>query len=78
MKITTFVTALILTASNAALAAPAKESNEDAVKTRVAEFTTAFNKADAKVLAAMFTDDATLINPAGKTAKGPARRATSA
>jgi uncharacterized protein (TIGR02246 family) len=72
MKITTFVTALILTASSAALAAPAKESSEDAVKTRVAEFATAFNKADAKVLAAMFTDDATLINPAGKTAKGPA------
>jgi uncharacterized protein (TIGR02246 family) len=71
MKITTLVAALILAVSIPALAAP-KEKDEDAIKARVAEFAAAFNKADAKVLAAMFSDDATLVNPVGKSAKGPA------
>jgi uncharacterized protein (TIGR02246 family) len=72
MKIMTLVTALILTASIPALAAPPKETAEDAIKARVAEVSAAFNKGDTKVFAAMCTDDATLINPVGKTAKGPA------
>jgi uncharacterized protein (TIGR02246 family) len=60
---------LLPTAS--ALAAP-KVSDEDAVKARVAEFIALFNKGDAKALSAFFTDDATLVNPAGKSGKGPA------
>jgi uncharacterized protein (TIGR02246 family) len=72
MKITTLVAALILTTAIPALAGPPKEKDEDAIKARVAEFNAAFNKGDAKVLAAMFTDDATLVNPLGKSAKGPA------
>jgi uncharacterized protein (TIGR02246 family) len=58
-----------LTAATPARAA-AKE--EDAIKARVAEFIATFNKGDAKAVAAFFTDDATLVNPIGITAKGNA------
>jgi uncharacterized protein (TIGR02246 family) len=46
--------------------------DEDAIKARVAEFIAAFNKGDAKAAAAFWTDDATLVNPAGVKGKGPA------
>jgi uncharacterized protein (TIGR02246 family) len=66
----TLILATLLPAASA-LGAP-KEKDEDAVKARVADFIALFNKGDAKAMSAFFTDDATLVNPAGKSAKGPA------
>jgi uncharacterized protein (TIGR02246 family) len=60
--------AIALTAGHAFAAS----KDEDAIKARVAEFIAAFNKGDAKATAAFFADDATLVNPAGVKAKGPA------
>jgi uncharacterized protein (TIGR02246 family) len=71
----TMVTALILaTFASLAYATPARAASkdEDAVKARVAEFIAAFNKGDAKVAAAFFTDDAMLVNPVGISGKGNA------
>jgi uncharacterized protein (TIGR02246 family) len=65
------VLALVTTASLAGTAAAASK-DEDAVMARVTEFTEAFNKGDAKAAAAFWTEDATLVNPAGVTGKGPA------
>src|SRR6185503_865171 len=52
--------------STVALAAPKKDATADVQATldKVAE---AFNKSDAKAAAALFTDDATVINPVGDT-----------
>ena len=60
--------AVALTAGHAFAAS----KDEDAIKARVAEFIAAFNKGDAKAMAAFFADDATLVNPAGVKGKGPA------
>jgi uncharacterized protein (TIGR02246 family) len=60
--------AVALTAGHAFAAS----KDEDAIKARVAEFIATFNKGDAKGTAAFFADDATLVNPIGMRAKGPA------
>jgi uncharacterized protein (TIGR02246 family) len=67
----TLVAALVLFSSSVVMAAP-KQSDEDAVKARVAEFVALFNKGDAKGMTAFFTDDATLVNPAGMKGTGSA------
>jgi uncharacterized protein (TIGR02246 family) len=66
--IMTIRTLLLATAVSLALPAPtraASSKDEDAVKARVADFIAAFNKGDSKALRAFWTDDATLVNPAG-------------
>jgi uncharacterized protein (TIGR02246 family) len=45
---------------------------EDVIRARHDEFVAAWNRHDAKALAAMWADDGDLINPAGVHAKGPA------
>jgi uncharacterized protein (TIGR02246 family) len=67
----TLIAALVLFTASTVVAAP-KEKDEDAIKARVAEFIALFNKGDAKGMAAIFTDDATLVNPAGVKATGHA------
>jgi uncharacterized protein (TIGR02246 family) len=67
----TLVTALVLFSSSVVVAAP-KASEEDAVKARVADFIAVFNKGDAKAASGFFADDATLVNPVGIKATGPA------
>jgi uncharacterized protein (TIGR02246 family) len=67
----TLVAALVLFSSSVALAAP-KQSEEDAIKARVADFIATFNKGDAKGLTAFFAPDATLVNPAGVKGTGSA------
>jgi uncharacterized protein (TIGR02246 family) len=69
----TLLIALALTTATSAFAAPKdKDKDEDAIKARVAEFITAFNKGDAKALTAFFADDATLVNPLGVKGTGHA------
>lgn len=71
----TMVAGMILaTFATLASATPARAASkdEDAVKARVAEFIAAFSKGDAKAAASFFTEDATLVNPAGVTGKGQA------
>jgi uncharacterized protein (TIGR02246 family) len=53
--------------------ATAASKDEDAIKARVAEFIALFNKGDAKAVAAFWTEDGSLVNPAGVTGKGPAQ-----
>ncbi len=53
-------------------ASAAANKDEDAVKARVAEFITLFNKGDAKAMSAFWTEDGSLVNPVGIAAKGPA------
>src|SRR5438477_6211090 len=62
----------VVASTGLAGAAAGASKDEDAVKARVAEFAEAFNKGDAKAAAAMWADDATLVNPVGVTGKGPA------
>jgi uncharacterized protein (TIGR02246 family) len=50
--------ALLAFLSNSALAA-----DDQAIKDRINEFTAAWNKDDAKAMAAVFTEDGSLINP---------------
>jgi uncharacterized protein (TIGR02246 family) len=67
-------TLLLATAVSFALAAPARAASskdEDAIKARVADFIALFNKGDAKGMRPFWADDATLVNPAGVTGKGP-------
>lgn len=64
-----FLGVLLLVSSVPALAA---SKDEEAIKARVADFIATFNKGDAKTLAAYWTEDGTLVNPAGITGKGPA------
>ena len=47
-------------------------SMEDQVKAGYAAWDAAFNKADAKAIGAMYTDDATLLPPSHEVHKGPA------
>jgi uncharacterized protein (TIGR02246 family) len=71
----TLVAGLILAVfATLAYAAPARAASkdEDAVKARIAEFIATFNKGDPKAVAAFFTDDAMLVNPAGASGKGTA------
>lgn len=70
MNVRLLTAALILSTAVPAFAAPSKE--EDAVKARVAEFIGVFNKGDAKAIAAFWTEDGTLVNPAGKAGKNRA------
>jgi uncharacterized protein (TIGR02246 family) len=72
MKTKILLAALMLTVSVPAFAAAPKEKDEDAIKARVVEFIALFNKGDAKAMSAFFSDDATLVNPAGVSGKGPA------
>lgn len=59
--------------SGAAIAAPAaKASDEAGIKAAAAEFATTWDKHDPKALTALFTPDATVINPWGRIAKGSA------
>jgi uncharacterized protein (TIGR02246 family) len=68
--VATLVFAVMLPALSAFAAG--KEKDEDAIKARVAEFVAVFNKGDAKAATAFFADDATLVNPIGKSGKGSA------
>jgi uncharacterized protein (TIGR02246 family) len=67
--------ALLLAASgrlvNAQVAAPANE-DDVAIRKAIASYTVAFNKADAKALAAHWTETGTFTTPAGKTLQGRA------
>jgi uncharacterized protein (TIGR02246 family) len=54
--------------STVALAA----DNDQAIMGRIDEFQAAWNKNDAKAMAALWTEDGTLINPVGRFASGPA------
>jgi len=65
----TLIAALVLGTAAPALAA---NKDEEAIKARVADFITLFNKGDAKAMAAFWVEDGTLVNPAGVTSKGPA------
>jgi uncharacterized protein (TIGR02246 family) len=56
---------LLSLSSSAALAA-----DDQAIKDRVDQFQAAWNKDDAKAMAAIWTEDGTLINPFNATAKG--------
>jgi uncharacterized protein (TIGR02246 family) len=62
----------ILAVAFATQALAASSKDEDAIKARVAEFIAAMNKGDAKAMAAFWTEDAMLVNPAGVSGKGPA------
>src|SRR5436305_146809 len=50
----------------------ARAADDQAIKDRVTEFQNAWNKDDTKAMAALWTNDGTLINPVGTFAKGPA------
>ena len=64
-------TALVLAVSTpAVLAASPKE--ETAVRDHCASFVTAWNKHDAKAMAATWANDGSLINPFGRLASGRA------
>jgi uncharacterized protein (TIGR02246 family) len=65
MRISLACLALLTVFSTAALAA-----DEKGVKDRLDAFTKAWNEHDATAMAAVMTEDGTLINPAGVTAKG--------
>jgi uncharacterized protein (TIGR02246 family) len=67
----TLIAALVLFTSSAALSAP-KQTDEEAIKARVAEFIVLFNKGDAKAMTAYFAADATLVNPVGVKGTGAA------
>jgi uncharacterized protein (TIGR02246 family) len=68
----TALLATILAVAFATQALAASSKDEDAIKARVAEFIAAMNKGDAKAMAAFWTEDAMLVNPAGVSGKGPA------
>lgn len=53
-------------------AAKAGAKDEDAIKAVVAEFGTAWGKHDPKAMTALYADDATILNPWGRVAKGKA------
>jgi uncharacterized protein (TIGR02246 family) len=55
-----------------ALSAADTNSDETAIRKSVADFVAAWNRHDAKALAGTFSDDAHLINPFGRVAKGHA------
>ena len=69
MKLNTLLAAVILSNAVPAFAA---SKDEDAVKARVEEFITIFNKGDAKALSAFWVEDGSLVNPVGVVGKGPA------
>jgi uncharacterized protein (TIGR02246 family) len=52
--------------------APAPSPDEAAVRKVIADFNTAFDKADANALAALFTDDGQVVGPDGAPARGKA------
>jgi len=52
------------------MTAGARAADDQAIKARLDEFKAAWNKDDAAGMAAVMTDDGTLINPAGVLAKG--------
>ena len=45
-------------------------ADDQGIKDRIDEFQNAWNKHDAKAMAAVFTDDGSLVNPFGVTANG--------
>ncbi len=52
------------------MTAGARAADDQAIKAKLEEFKAAWDKDDAAGLAAVMTDDATLINPGGVVAKG--------
>ena len=62
----------VVAALGGAVLAFAGNKDEDAVKKRIGEFQEAFNKHDAKAIAAFWTKDGDLVNPIGVSASGPA------
>ena len=66
----TIIGALALTFLTSSALAASKD--EEAIKARVAEFITIFNKGDAKATAAFWLEDGSLVNPAGVVGKGRA------
>ena len=68
MKISLLAGGLVLSLAMPVFAA----GEEDAIKARGAEFNAAWAKNDAKALAAFWTEDGTVVNPAGKNGKGRA------
>lgn len=69
MTLKTMISVLVLASAAPALGA---SKDEEAIKARVNEFITVFNKGDAKATAAFWTEDGSLVNPAGVVGKGPA------
>lgn len=70
-----FVAALVLAAGAPCIASTAdmlSSSDEAAIKSAINDFVTAWNKHDAKAMAASWAPDADVINPAGRAAKGRA------
>jgi uncharacterized protein (TIGR02246 family) len=61
-----------LTIVSVAGSARAAAKDEDAIKARVAAFIELFNKGDAKAMAAFWTEDGTIVNPAGVSGTGRA------
>jgi uncharacterized protein (TIGR02246 family) len=70
-RMTSAVLALCLMAAPA-LAQKGGAKDEEAIKAAVTGLVDGWNKHDGKAMAAVFADDAVLINPAGRTAKGKA------
>lgn len=66
--------ALLVMLTTSALAAEDKvaEKADDGIKQTAESFFNAWNEHDAKKMAALWTDDATLINPMGRKAHGKA------
>jgi uncharacterized protein (TIGR02246 family) len=54
------------------MTAAVRAADEQPIKDRIEEFRSAWNKDDTTAMAAVFTDDGTLINPVGVYAQGPA------
>jgi uncharacterized protein (TIGR02246 family) len=54
----------------AVLSTSARAADDQAIKDRINDFTAAWNKDDAKAMAAVFTDDGSLINPFAVEAHG--------
>ena len=67
-----FVIALVLGVMGFSIAPAATAGDEEALQKRLEEFTAAWNKNDAKAMAAIWAPDGELINPFGRVAKGRA------
>lgn len=70
-RTTAALVTLFLTAAPA-LAQKGAAKDEEAIKTTITALVDGWNKHDPKAMAATFADDATLMNPPGRIAKGKA------
>src|SRR4051812_9430140 len=68
----TLVAMFVLALTTPALAKGNNAKDEEAIKAQTAAFDEAWNKNDAKAVAALFTDDATVIDPMGMEFNGKA------